>query len=351
MWHGRKNVSQKWIVLFLLLSICLTLFVGCSRPQEESSDNTDYQIDFDNAEEFENALNDGNDVNGKVVRFEVLEYKPDSALGHNCWAGEHLNFISSSELTVSSGDVVVGRIKSKPSKTFLSGSWKIEYEVLEIFPKEKNDENQAATTLPGMITIAQSSKYYVGKSYKDVVQELEQQGFCNISTEATYDLYFSTSKQEQVSEITIGDVSEFNKGNSFDPDEKVVVIYHMYYKDNPELRTYNGVVYDRAFICSGKDGLRAKFMRIYLFNEEDHTVRFIQKTTAGGLKTRGKSGSYEGSLDGTVTITWEYSDWEKSDPTTTFEAILSEDSSYWYDGSNKLSEIDVESGINKIKSW
>ena len=75
------------------------------------------------------------------------------------------------------------------------------------------------------------------------------------------------------------------------------------------------------------------------------------KTTAGGLKTRGKSGVYEGSLDESVIITWEFSDWEASDTTSTFEVWNSDDSEYWYDGVRKYSEIDVESGINKINNW
>lgn len=50
-------------------------------------------IDYADAESFEAALNEGEDLEGKIVQFEALELHPDSAVGYNVWAGEHLNFI------------------------------------------------------------------------------------------------------------------------------------------------------------------------------------------------------------------------------------------------------------------
>ena len=122
-----------------LLTIML-LLVGCGADStndssaineiKQSYENGNLAVDYADAVSFEQALNDGEKVNGKIVQFDVVEYKPDSALGINCWAGEHLNFISENELDVSVGDVIVGYVTKEASKTL--GSWKIPYEVLEI---------------------------------------------------------------------------------------------------------------------------------------------------------------------------------------------------------------------------
>ena len=105
-----------------LLTIML-LLVGCGADStndssaineiKQSYENGNLAVDYADAVSFEQALNDGEKVNGKIVQFDVVEYKPDSALGINCWAGEHLNFISENELDVNVGDVFVGYVKKE----------------------------------------------------------------------------------------------------------------------------------------------------------------------------------------------------------------------------------------------
>lgn len=150
---GRYGVMKKIIVLGCEV-IFIFLIAGCKGENKNSIGNdevqtirnyeiqtievNEYDIDYIDAESFENALNDGKKVNGMIVQFNVLAYKPDSALGINCWSGEHLNFISEIELDVQEGDIVVGRIVQEPSKTL--GSWEIHYEVIEINPDTVNNE-------------------------------------------------------------------------------------------------------------------------------------------------------------------------------------------------------------------
>lgn len=103
------------------------------------SGKEEYQIDYADAASFEKALNDGEKVEGKIVQFDVVEYKPDSALGINCWSGDHLNFISEDELDVKKGSIVVGRITKEPTKAL--GSWRIPYEVLSISNNARSEKN------------------------------------------------------------------------------------------------------------------------------------------------------------------------------------------------------------------
>ena len=150
---------MKKLVCILMASILIFSLAACTgnneydaeRQQPETEPNADVQqknddkkkqkcqIDYADAASFEKALNDGEKVEGKIVQFNVIEYKPDSALGINCWSGEHLNFISENELDIKKGDTVVGRVTKEPTKAL--GSWKIPYEVLSI-----NDKAQSTYT-------------------------------------------------------------------------------------------------------------------------------------------------------------------------------------------------------------
>lgn len=82
-------------------------------------------IDYADAESFEGALNAGDNLEGKVVQFTAMELHPDSAMGYNVWAGEHLNFISSRNPDIKAGDMVV--VKANEITSSL-GSWFITYE-------------------------------------------------------------------------------------------------------------------------------------------------------------------------------------------------------------------------------
>ena len=87
-----------------------------------------YTVDYNNAEDFEAALNSGKNVAGKVVRFSVNAVHPDSALGFNCWAGEHLNFICDTPFDVEAGDTLTVRVTK--FNTILR-SWEVHYELLK----------------------------------------------------------------------------------------------------------------------------------------------------------------------------------------------------------------------------
>lgn len=135
---------MKKSIFFVALLALIFILTGCdgdtvSDKQVDISDNT---IDYNDANTFENALNEGVKVKGKIARIRINDYAPDSILGINCHAGEHLNFISQTDIDVEKGDTIVVRVKEEPSKIFLLGSWKIYCEVLSI---EKNTEDTEET--------------------------------------------------------------------------------------------------------------------------------------------------------------------------------------------------------------
>lgn len=110
----------KRIWCFLFLTIVIISSIACSTDA--------VSIDYADAEAFEDALNAGENLEGKVVQFVAKELHPDSAFGYNIWAGEHLNFIASGNPDVEAGDSIV--VKAVTIEGFL-GSWVIKCEKID----------------------------------------------------------------------------------------------------------------------------------------------------------------------------------------------------------------------------
>ena len=81
-------------------------------------------IDYGDEASFEAALKQGENLEGKIVQFTAREFHPESALGYNLWAGEHLNFVSARHPDAKAGDTLVVRTDTI---TNMMGSWVINY--------------------------------------------------------------------------------------------------------------------------------------------------------------------------------------------------------------------------------
>lgn len=121
-----KSVSL--LVCIILASIALTACGTSDDEDEKTSEEEQVFIDYGDAESFENALNEGEDLEGKIVQFTVFELHPQSAKGYNIWAGEHLNFISSRNPKVKEGETITVRANTIESEM---GSWFIYYDKVE----------------------------------------------------------------------------------------------------------------------------------------------------------------------------------------------------------------------------
>lgn len=113
---GKCNLKRNIKVIVSVLS--LLLFTACG--SEEA-----IMIDYADEAAFENALNNGENLEGKVVTFTAQEIHPDSTLGFDVWAGEHLNFVSQKNPDIAVGDQVT--VKATAIEN-VAGSWVIYYE-------------------------------------------------------------------------------------------------------------------------------------------------------------------------------------------------------------------------------
>ncbi len=107
---------KKTLPIVLIICIMCSFFItSCGEKK----------IDFANAKDFETALNAGDDLTGKIVSFTVNEVVPDSALGYNLQAGEHLNFCSDTNPGIKKGDTATVKVTKVTS---MLGSYIITYE-------------------------------------------------------------------------------------------------------------------------------------------------------------------------------------------------------------------------------
>ncbi len=116
----KKSIS------IILACVVMSTFLACGAKKET--------INYGNAEAFEAALNAGENLEGKIVQFKIVDIKPKSEIGFDIWAGEHLNFVSEDSKDVKKGDTMVVRATKIGSAL---GSWIIKYEVVD--NAEKND--------------------------------------------------------------------------------------------------------------------------------------------------------------------------------------------------------------------
>lgn len=156
--HGKNFGRDKAIVLGIVLTVALTiislylcLLSATITPARKAATNVlnkvsivytdgDYTADeleeiisspdYSNAEEFEEALNNGAEVRNAIVRFEALDVHSRTAYGYgNIFAGAHLNFVSTSAPDVVECDILTVRICAV---SHYSNHWFISYEILDV---------------------------------------------------------------------------------------------------------------------------------------------------------------------------------------------------------------------------
>ena len=154
-------------IFSLILALVLSLsFIGCSDTtstndpvdKDLETENTEanengkesqwnqeeqkgYVIDFEDVESFEDALNNGEDLTGKVVKFVVSDYRPVNILGINCTGGEHLNFILEEEADIAVGDTLIGIVYEAAERVAIKKeSWKIPFRIYDIIKQDVAEE-------------------------------------------------------------------------------------------------------------------------------------------------------------------------------------------------------------------
>lgn len=218
--------------------------------EEEKKDGA-YTIDYSDAVSFERALNDDVKVKGKIVQFYVEEYEPNSILGVNCHAGEHLNFLFENKLDVEAGDTIVVEVTKEPSKVFLLGSWKIPCKFLEFTNADNEEESDTYTdnntdatandspepttenkeTELKQITVTMSEDELKKMPTADAEAKLREMGFTIFEYE-TLSAGDSSELDGKIGAVEIKSwifgKGDFSKGDTYDSDAVVVLWSYEY---------------------------------------------------------------------------------------------------------------------------
>ena len=112
--------QKRAAALVLVLCVVFSLALYACKSKNEA--------DYTDAAEFEKALNEGRNVKGKTVRFQVEELSPDSPFGFCLLAGEHLNFCSLNDPGIKEGQTITVKVTEV---TNLLGSWVIYYKLVD----------------------------------------------------------------------------------------------------------------------------------------------------------------------------------------------------------------------------
>jgi len=112
---------------------------------------------------------------------------------------------------------------------FAMGDWyAIDAEIcIEYYEPETEEEVAAAH--PGQLRIPNSSKYYLGKNYQEVANELKEKGFSQIELEKQLkDKKAWLTKDGAVSRISINGQTQFDKGEWFDEKSIIHIVYQTF---------------------------------------------------------------------------------------------------------------------------
>ena len=87
------------------------------------------------------------------------------------------------------------------------------------------------------VKVLSSASDYNYKDYRDVITSLEAAGFTNIKVEPVYDIYFGILVSEgELKAVTIDGKSSFRKGDIFQNDAEVKIIYHSSIENDPSIQ-------------------------------------------------------------------------------------------------------------------
>ena len=313
---------KKFICMALVLLLTTGGVVNAAEKQDAVTDvvadgsktDKEYTVDYNNASDFEKALNEGEEVKGKIVIFDVKEYKPNSLLGINCYSGEHLNFISEEELDVKKGDIITGEITKKPKK--IIGSWKISYKALNIESnrqKTKNtekSEEKNKDTKKKIIVMPERSDYFTGADWtKDSLTDyLKKLGFKDIEA-------ISREPSESNYEKNIFSVyvctGIFDHENSWEKREKIKARQKIkfFYNEKPMLTVDNCADLDAVLNneVESYDEFTEKYDEWYVEFKADVTQNFYSELSgrsivvvSGACRSIILNEAFDGKIDTSV---------------------------------------------------
>ena len=139
------------------------------------------------------------------------------------------------------------------------------------------------TTNNNSISMPWASYHYEGSNYKKVIKELKEIGFKNIKIKVAYDLstgWLDSARRFDVKKISINNKTDFEDGDKFNKNAKVVVTYRDFEMNNPNIE----------FVSYTVDALLNDLESNPMRAEKTHYEEYVKLT--GTVQEISKNGDY-----------------------------------------------------------
>ncbi|WP_264229467.1 hypothetical protein [Acholeplasma laidlawii] len=127
------------------------------------------------------------------------------------------------------------------------------------------------------VRIRESASVLEGTHFEDVVEQLQVWGFTNIETEAVYDIIWGITKEGTTKSVKIGGSTTFKKGDIYDKDVSVKIIYSMKAADDPTKQKHQ-------ITWQYEDGTIIKTENVLVGTVPNYTGKTPSKESVGGKK-------------------------------------------------------------------
>jgi len=120
---------------------------------------------------------------------------------------------------------------------FKAGEWYARNAKLLVRYYKPKTEEEIAIEHSGQIRVPDAAKKYIGREYSQVVNELKDVGFTNVLIDCQQNVKKSwLTKDGSISRITIGGDAEFEKGDWYQPESVVRILYYDFSGQNEQER-------------------------------------------------------------------------------------------------------------------
>ncbi|MCI6466801.1 MAG: M48 family metalloprotease [Faecalicatena sp.] len=117
------------------------------------------------------------------------------------------------------------KIQINDDDVFEKGAWYPEDSAILITYYESETPEEIAAAHAGQIQVPDASRKYVGRNYKEVINELGDAGFGQFIEETQVVKKSRFAKENCIVKISINGQTQFSKGDWFAPDSKIRVTY------------------------------------------------------------------------------------------------------------------------------
>lgn len=163
-----------------------------------------------------------------------------------------------------------------------------------------------------------NTKYqYLDKNYEDVVNELKDIGFTNITLNPLYDIIWGWTEEGSVSKVTINGLDSYKRGDVYQKDSEVIVTYHLNAIDDPNAQEKEDQEKPEEtenpdqIVEEEKDDFDCTVYKYTTIRDKNYLVIYNNSDLVVEFSRRGNkkpsfyiTGHYTGDLENGLNVTW-----------------------------------------------